>query len=182
MNCHILPFASPDAQIRLMFEDEAAFGRINEPARCWAPSGIRPVVPCQMVREYMQVFGAVDPILGDHCAIIAPKCNTDWMNVFLEVLSKEFSNDYILLCLDNASWHKSQTLKPPDNIRLFYLPPRTPEMNPIEQVWPEVRHDFKNKLFNVLDDVVDQLCLSINALTKQMIKSITGRDWILQMF
>ena len=182
MKSHILPFAEPDAEIRLMFGDEAAFGRISEPARCWAPSGIRPVVPCQMVREYMQVYGAVDPISGDSCSIVAPKCNTNGMNVFLEVLSKEFSNDYILFCLDNAAWHKSKTLKIPQNIRLFYLPPRTPEMNPIEQVWPEVRHDFKNKLFNSLTDVMDQLCLTLNSLTKQMIKSITARDWILRMF
>jgi len=96
MRCHILPFAEPDAKIRLMFADEAAFGRISEPARCWAPSGIRPVVPCQMVREYVQVYGAVDPISGDSCSIIAPKCNTEGMNVFLEALSKEFCNDYIL--------------------------------------------------------------------------------------
>ena len=182
MRCHILPFAEPDAQIRLMFEDEAAFGRISEPARCWAPSGIRPVVPCQMVREYVQVYGAVDPISGDNCSIIAPKCNTEWMNVFLEILSKEFSSDYILLGVDNAGWHKSKTLEIPDNIRLFYLPPRTPEMNPIEQVWPEVRYDFKNKLFHALDDVVEQLCLTLNSLTTQTIQCITGRDWILQMF
>ena len=143
MRCHILPFAEPDTTIRLMFEDEAAFGRIIEPARCWAPSGIRPIVPCQMVREYMQVYSAVDPISGDSCSIIAPKCNTECMNAFLETLSKEFSKDYILLSMDNARWHKSKGLRVPDNIRFFYLPPRTPEMNPIEQVWPEVRHDFQ---------------------------------------
>jgi len=135
-----------------------------------------------MVREYMQVYSAVDPISGDSCSIIAPKCNTECMNAFLETLSKEFSKDYILLSMDNARWHKSKGLRVPDNIRFFYLPPRTPEMNPIEQVWPEVRHDFKNKLFNALDDVIDQLCLTLNSLSKQMIQSITSRDWILQMF
>ena len=55
-------------------------------------------------------------------------------------------------------------------------------VTPIEQVWPEVRHDFKNKLFHTLNDVIDQLCLTLNSLTKQMIKSITARDWILRMF
>jgi len=182
MRSHILPFSERDATIRLMFEDEAAFGRISEPARCWAPSGIRPNVPCQMVREYMYVYSAVDPIAGDICSIIAPKCNTECMNAFLEILSKEFSNDYILLAMDNARWHKSKGLRIPENIRFFFLPPRTPEMNPIEQVWPEVRHDFKNKLLNALDDVIDQLCLSLNSLSKQIIQSITSRDWIKHMF
>lgn len=182
MRTYILPFAEPNAKIRIMFEDEAAFGRISEPAYCWAPSGIRPIVPCQMVREYMQVYGAVDPIAGDSCFIIAPRCNTDWMNIFLEELSKRYSQDYILLCMDNAGWHKSKGLKVPDNIRLFYIPPRTPEMNPIEQLWPELRHDFANKLFETLSAVIDQLCISINSLTHDVISSVTCRDWIGYMF
>jgi len=70
MRTYILPLAEPDAKIRLMFMDEAAFGRISEPATCWAPYGVRPVVPCQMVREYTQVYGAIDPISGDDCFII----------------------------------------------------------------------------------------------------------------
>jgi putative transposase len=182
MNFHILPFAEPCAKIRLFFEDEARFGRINEPSSCWAPSGIRPIVPCQMVREYMNVFGATDPISGDKCFIIAPACNTQWMNSFLHELSKYIGIDYALVCLDQAGWHKSKDLLIPDNIRLFYIPPRTPEMNPIEQLWPEVRKDFKNKLFKTLDKVVDQLCVTLNFITKCVVKSVTGRDWIVSMF
>ena len=166
-----------------MFEDEAAFGRINEPSSCWAPSGIRPIVPCQMVREYMYVFGAVDPYSGDDCFIIAPKCNTEWMNAYLDVLSKKFIDDYILLCVDNAGWHKSKGLKMPKNIKLIYLPPRTPEMNPIEQIWKEVRkRGFKNILFKTIEDVISKLCVSLNSLSPDCIKSITARDWILSMF
>jgi putative transposase len=182
MNRHILPFAEPGAKIRLFFEDEARFGRINEPSACWAPLGIRPIVPCQMVREYMNVFGAVDPINGDKCFIIAPSCNTLWMNAFLQELSTQIGIDYALLCLDQAGWHKSKDLIVPDNIRLFYIPPRTPEMNPIEQLWLEVRKDFKNKLFKTLNKVVDQLCDTLNSISDYTVKSITGRDWLLSMF
>jgi len=181
MRTYILPFADQEAKIRVMFMDEAAFGRINEPASCWAPAGTRPIVPCQTVREYMQVYGAIDPKSGDDCFIIAPKCNTDWTNAFLEELSKRFAKDYILLCWDNAGWHKSKELRIPDNIRVFFIPPRTPEMNPIEQLWPELRHDFKNKLFYSITDVVDQLCVSINSLTHFLIRSVAGRNWIASM-
>jgi putative transposase len=181
MNSHILPFAELGAKIRLFFMDEATFGRISEPSKCWAPNGIRPIVPCQMVREYMHVYGAVEPLTGEKFFIIAPKCNTEWTNAFLAELSKKYANDYILLPMDNASWHKSKTLTLPDNIRPFYLPPRTPEMNPIEQLWPEVRHDFKNKLFNSIDLVVQQLCISLNSLSRDTVKSVTDREWILQM-
>ena len=183
MRTHILPFAEPSAEIRLMFEDEAGFGRINEPSSCWAPSGVRPIVPCQIVREYVQVYGAVDPISGDSCFIIAPTCDTACMNVFLSELSKQLGNDYALLCLDNAPWHKSKDLIIPENIRLYYLPPRTPEMNPIEQLWPEVRKNgFKNKIYETLNHVIDQLCIALNSVCSSAVISITGRKWVVQMF
>jgi len=183
MRTYILPFAEPEAQIRLMFEDEAGFGRINEPSYCWAPSGVRPIVPCQMVREFVQVYGAIDPVSGDDCFIIAPKCDTACMNAFLAELSKHLGKNYALLCLDNAGWHKSKGMIIPDNIRLFYLPPRTPQMNPIEQLWPVVRKDgFKNKLYKTLDLVVDQLCISLNSISCERVISLSYRNWIKQMF
>jgi hypothetical protein len=46
---------------RLMFEDEARFGRLREPQRCWAPKGVRPEVPAQIVREYEYAYAAVSP-------------------------------------------------------------------------------------------------------------------------
>jgi len=105
------------------------------------------------------------------------------MNIFLRELSAAYPSDYILLLLDNAVWHKSKTLVIPDNIRLFYLPPRTPEMNPIEQIWKEIRkRGFKNKLFQTLDKVIDRLCDTCNSLTNACIKSITARQWIVSMF
>ncbi len=54
------------------------------------------------------------------------------MNVFLRELSKEYPDDIILLVCDGAAWHKSKTLIVPENIRIFHIPPATPEMNPIE--------------------------------------------------
>ena len=181
MICHILPF-QPDSKIRLMFWDEAGFGRISELAYCWCPQGVRPIVPHHRIREYVYAYGAVDPIDGESCFIIAPKCNTDWANVFLKVLSEQFPDDYILLCTDNATWHKSDLLVVPDNIIIFYLPAYTPEMNPIEQVWKEVRKDgFKNTLFATLDKVINKLSDSLMALSQNIIKSICGRDWIVSI-
>ena len=183
MRTYILPFAEPDAKIRIMFEDEAGFGRISDPSSCWAPMGMRPIVPCHHIREYRYAYGAIDPIDGESFFLILPNCDTQCMNIFLRELSAAFPNDYILLPLDNAAWHKSKTLIVPDNIYLFYLPPRTPEMNPIEQVWKEIRkRGFKNTLFKSLDKVIEQLCDTCNSLTNDCVKSISGRNWILSMF
>lgn len=131
----------------------------------------------------MYAYGAVDPIDGDGFFLVLPYCNTACMNLFLQKLSEAYPDDIILLCCDGAAWHKSGKVKIPDNIKPFFIPPYTPEMNPIEQIWKELRQiGFRNEVFDTLEKVVDRLCESINRLTKQTIQSITGRQWILRCF
>ena len=166
-----------------MFQDEAGFGRINKPKYCWCEKGIRPSVPCHHIREYRYAYGAVEPATGDSFFLVLPYCNSDWMSVFLDELSKQFPDDLILLCCDGAAWHKAKKLQIPNNIELFYIPPYTPEMNPIEQIWKELRKlGFRNEVFATLEKVVDRLCDTICALTNDTIRSITGRDWIINCF
>lgn len=167
---------------RLMFQDEAGFGRINKPKRCWCGEGIRPTVPCHRIREYMYAYGAVSPLDGDMVSLILPKCNTHCMSIFLDEVSKKYPNDYILMVADNAPWHKSNGLVIPKNMEIFPLLPYTPELNPIEMIWDEIREKFfKNKLFKTLSAVSDKLCEAINHLidNKTIVKSITGWHWII---
>ena len=105
------------------------------------------------------------------------------MNVFLDHLSKSYPDDIIILVCDGAAWHKAKALSVPDNIRLAFIPPYTPEMNPIEQIWKEIRkRGFKNEIFQTLTHVVDRLCSTICNLSAQTILSITARDWIVKVF
>ena len=105
------------------------------------------------------------------------------MNLFLGELSTQFPDDIILLCCDGAAWHKAGSLIVPENIRLFFIPPYTPEMNPIEQIWKELRKmGFRNEVFATLEKVVDRLCDTICALRAQAVRSITARSWFLFLF
>ena len=170
-------------KVRLMFEDEAGFGRINKPKACWCTKGKRPTVPCHHIREYRYAFGAIEPLTGDHFFLVMPYCNTDCMNAFFKELSNEYPNDTILMVCDGAAWHKSKGLKIPENIQLLHIPPYTPEMNPIEQIWKQIRSlGFKNVVFNSLNDVITNLCNTMNMLTNDMVKHIALREWIEKCF
>lgn len=104
------------------------------------------------------------------------------MNVFLKSLSESYPKDKIMLVCDCARWHMSKGLIIPDNIEILHIPPYTPEMNPIEQIWEELRKKgFKNEVFSSLSKVVDRLCDVICNLSAETIISITGRDWILSI-
>lgn len=105
------------------------------------------------------------------------------MNLFLEHLSAQYKDDYIVLVCDGAAWHKSKALKSFPNIEILFIPPYTPEMNPIEQIWKELRaRGFHNEVFLTLENVVDRLCDTICDLSSVTIRSITGRNWIVGCF
>jgi len=115
--------AEDQRPLLIMAQDEARFGRISRPKRCWAPPGIRPVAPAQVVREAVSVFASVTPSLGKICSLILPTANTDMMTLFLQHVSQTFSDSFIVMQVDQASWHHSKALEVPENIRLIKQPP-----------------------------------------------------------
>lgn len=167
-----------------MFEDEARFGRMTDPIRCWAPSGCRPEVSLQRVREYTHVFGAVSPHDGQMVSLILPDADTEAMGIFLAEVARRYPEEHILMFLDRAGWHCAKRLPIPANITLDWLPPYSPECNPQELVWRELRGthlgncDFSN-MTKVEDKLVDSL-RKMSAYPDQ-IRSLTGFDWIINV-
>ena len=87
--------------LRIFFQDEARFGRINDPRRCWARAGIRPVVSKQIVREYTYAYGAFCPQDGASSHFILPSMDGYCMTYFLRHVRKEFPDD---LYFDGYGW------------------------------------------------------------------------------
>jgi hypothetical protein len=98
-----------------MFEDEARFGRISDPRRCWAPPGVRPEVNTQIVREYEYAFAAVSPHDGTLDTLVLPSVNAEARSVFLSEVSQRPPNEWILMVLDGAGGHRAKRLPVPAN-------------------------------------------------------------------
>lgn len=125
---------------------------------CWVKASMVPSVARQMIREYIYAYSALSPQTGDCYSMISPYCNTEAMNEFLQQLSSHYNNYRIILILDKAGWHISQTLKIADNIKLLHLNPYSPEQNPVELLWREIRRKyFHNVIFQSLDEVETKL-------------------------
>lgn len=169
-------------QVRLMFQDEGRFGRINDHRRCWAPLGIRPDVPHQIVREYSYVFAALSPHDGILDSLILPQVNSETMSLFLYEVSKRHAHEFILMVMDQASWHTGKKLLVPENITLILLPPHSPQCNPAEHLWDEIREKwFANRVFNSMNAVENQLVESLIVLENdpQRIHLLTAFKWII---
>ena len=134
--------ASHGRPLRLMFEDEGRFGRINDPQRCWACLPCRPHVSAQRVREYIYAYAAVSPHDGVLDSLILPTSNADMMSLFLAEVSARHINEEIFMVVDGASWHRANELIVPSNMNLLPLPPYCPELNPVEHIWDEIREKW----------------------------------------
>jgi len=130
---------SGEAPIKLMFMDEARFGRISETRKCWCPKPLRPICYSMITREYTYAYAAVSIIDGKMDSLILPYTNGDCMQIFLDEISNRYPNNRVIMTLDGAGWHRNESLIIPDNIRFLSLPPYSPELNPVEHIWDDLR-------------------------------------------
>jgi len=169
----------------VLFQDEGRFGRINQPQACWCPTGIRPAVPFQIVREYEYGYAAISPNEGIIESFCLPYANTDCMQIFLDHVSQNHKDRQILMFVDKASYHTTDKLTIPENMELFPLLAHSPELNPVEVLWNYIRsHYFKNEWFESITDVSDRLFHAFCELFSlpDVIISLAGWNWILDGF
>lgn len=170
--------------VRLMFQDEARFGRMARPRRCWAPLPWRPVMLNGYERQFVYVYGAVSPLQGDLDWMLCGEMNTVRMGEFLGQVSCTHPDEFIVMIVDGASSHRAQDLGVPENIRLLPLPAYAPELNPQEHVWDELREkEFPNRVFNHLDAVIAQLRAGLPRLAedRNRVRSLTAWPWIVSL-
>ena len=115
----LTPEAVRGRRVRLMFRDEARFGRMVRIRRCWAPAPQRPLVDNGYEREFTYVYGAVSPLEGELDWMIARKMNTELMGHFPAQVSAAHPHDFIVMIVDGASSHVAKALIVPENIRPF---------------------------------------------------------------
>jgi transposase len=167
----------------VLFQDEARFGRISDPRACWVPPGVRAAVHAHHIREYLYLYAAVDPFTGTMTSLIRPDVNTHAMSSFLDQVAKEYPHEHILMVMDGAGWHRAAELKIPHRITIVHLPPYSPELNPAEHLWDELREKhFANRVFDDLEAVFQHLIKAVRLLhhDPQRIASLTGFDWIIR--
>ncbi len=170
--------------VRLMFQDEARFGRMTRIRRCWAPAPLRQVVFNGYERQFTYVYGSVSPLQGDLDWSLTQKMNTAQMTAFLSQVSQAHPQEFIVMVVDGASSHKARDLIVPENVRLIRLPGYSPELNPQEHIWDEVREKaFPNLVLDQMALVVERLRggLSRLAADADRIRRIAAWPWIVSL-
>lgn len=139
----------PGAEIQIWVQDEARFGQKGSLTRVWARRGSRPRAPKQTQYESLYLTGAVCPATGAAAAILTPTINAQVVNLFFDELATQIPDGvHVILIWDQAGFHTSHELRIPKNVSLLSLPPRSPELNPMENLWHYLRsHYWSNSVF-----------------------------------
>jgi hypothetical protein len=173
-----LPPATP---IEIWFQDEMRLGQKNPRTRRWARRGSRPVAIQDLRTASAYLFGAICPERGAGAAVIMPRANTKAMQGHLNEIAGAVSpGAHAVVLLDQAGWHTTPKLSIPENITLLPLPPRSPELNPAENLWQFLRQTFlSNRVFESYDAILDAAGHAWNAIIEapSRIMSIGFRGW-----
>ena len=141
--------------IDIWFQDEARAGQKGMLSRVWARKGSRPRIVRDHCCGYAYLFAAACPEHPVAAGHICDRANTGEMNFHLAAISAAVpTGRHAVLVLDGAGWHRSNDLEIPANISLLHLPPYSPELNPMENVFAFLKgNSLANRVFPTADDV-----------------------------
>src|SRR5689334_24428798 len=154
-------------------------GQKNPRTRRWARRGTRPRALTDLRTKSAYLFGAICPKRGTGAAVVMPSANTQAMQHHLDEIARTLApKAHAVLVLDKAGWHTTEKLRLPGNISL--LPPKSPELNPVENVWQFLRQNkLSNRLFDGYEAIVTAACHAWNSLIADPVRitSIGTRKW-----
>lgn len=158
--------------VQVLFFDESRFGTHSKLGHGWFDRGVRTPVNIKLGFQNFYVYSAISSANGYNFSLLLPEVNSSNMNIYLERLAKSLKGKKVILVLDGAAWHKSHALKVPQNIELLYLPPYSPELNPVEKLWQFIKSKIiRNKFYNNIKELEAATCAFIKSIAQSDIIS-----------
>ena len=167
------------SQVDLWFQDETRVGQQGSITRIWAEKGTRPRAVRQQQFEYSYIFGAACPATGQAVGLVLPCVNKVTMELHINAIAECVpAGRHAVVIVDGAGWHTSALNT--DKVTLLKLPPYSPELNPIEQVWQWLKQKWlSNRAYQDYEAIVNACCEAWNqfANNEALIKQLCRRQW-----
>ena len=165
----------------LFFCDEMRYGLISNYRRSWSPVGVRAIRDNQQAFSNRYLFSAVAPLSGDSFHLMGFEENTSsMMSLYFDKLEKKYPDRHIIMVYDNAPSHRPKIVRERKRLTCIFLPPYSPELNPAERFFEEIRKATANHIFKTLEDqetVIAEAVKTLSADTGGM-KQLIGYEWI----
>ena len=170
----ILEKASSFQSVRLFCQDESRCGLLPVSSRRITLRGVKPIANIDHTFENLYLYGAVEPITGESFFLEMPWLNSVCFQLFIDKLAKTFPETLNILVLDNGRFHQAKSLQLPDNIALLFLPPYSPELNPIERLWQDIKAKLFQHTLESIEEMQDKITQILRSYTTAAIAQITN--------
>jgi len=158
---------------RIFFMDEARFGTHSKLGHGWFPKGTRSRVSVKLEFKNFYVYSSIEPASGEAFSLLISSVNTQAMSAFLQEFAKAYPDEDITLVMDGAGWHKAKDLLIPANVKIVFLSPYCPELNPVERFWLHIKKELlRNKIYDSIDHLKDATCSLLKDISPLTIFSI----------
>ena len=157
------------------------YGLISNFRRSWSLVGERAALPQQMTYENKYLFSAVNPLSGKSFHLLGfPDMNSDIVHVFLTQLKAQHPNQHVFVVWDNAPTHKPVTLTEIQGLTVIFLPSYSPELNPTERFFEEMRRATANEIFESIENQEECITKAINQWmdNEAGMRTLLGYEWI----
>lgn len=161
------------------------YGLISNYRRSWSPIGVRTILDNQQAFSNRYLFSAVSPITGDSFHLLGFEGNTSALvSCYLDKLEEYFKGKHIVLVFDNAPSHRPKHIHNRKNITCIFLPPYSPELNPAERFFGEVRKSTANTLFESIDAQEEVISAYVKTLSddESAMRRLLGYEWITEQW
>lgn len=166
--------------VRLFCQDESRFGILPVVQRRITACGVKPVATVDYQYDWFYLYGAVEPLTGDGLFLELPQLTGECFQIFIDEFAQTFADTLNIMVLDNGRFHHAKSLVIPDNVVLMFLPPYSPELNPIERLWQDIKQKLFAHTYQTLEQMQQQLTQILGTFTKSAMAKITAFSYFIK--
>ena len=165
--------------VRLFCQDESRLGILPVVQRRITACGVKPVATVDYQYDWFYLYGAVEPRTGERFFLELPRLTGECFQIFIDEFSATFPNTLNVMVLDNGRFHHAKSLVIPHNVVLIFLPPYSPELNPIERLWQDIKQKLFTHTYQTLDQMQQRLSEILGTFTKAAMAKITAFSYFI---
>jgi DDE superfamily endonuclease len=169
--------------VRVFCQDESRLGLHLPIRRRVTGYGVKPLQVIEPLYESYWLYAAVEPSTGDACWWEFPRLDAECFTIFLQHFGRHYTESLNIVLLDQAPAHVAQRVQCPDHVILWWLPAYSPELNPVERLWEDLKaridvldRRIRSSLARLQDHVAD----IVRRYTDETIASLTGYAYLVE--
>ena len=165
---------APDEPIKVFAQDESRIGLLPIIRRRITAHGVQPLSTVVHTFDNFYLYGAVEPATGESFFLELPWLNASAFQLWVDHFADAFPQSFNLMVLDNSACHTAKTVRWPANVAPVFLPPYSPELNPIERLWRDLKDQLADVMTKTIEELSDAVCAIIQHYSNATLHSLTG--------